>query len=54
MAYVAVKANDGQCLNLVSFSAINLECSGTDWVSWGQDYKEKHNLDSKQIWNSLC
>ena len=23
-------------------------------LPWGQDYKEKHKLDSKKIWNSPC
>ena len=36
-----MEANDGQCLNLVSFSAGNLECSCTD--SPGQDNNNNNN-----------
>ena len=28
--------------------------TGFGGLTWGQDYKEKHKLDSKQIWNSPC
>ena len=42
-----MKANDGQCLNLVSFSASNLECSCTD--SPGQDASPSQ-VPSQQCW----
>ena len=45
-----MKANDGQCLNLVSFSASNLECSCTD--SPGQDASPLQ-APSQQCWYSF-
>ena len=47
-----MKANDGQCLTLVSFSASNyLECSCTD--SPGQDASPSQ-VRSQQCWYSFA
>ena len=46
-----MKANDGQCLTLVSSSASNLECSCTD--SPGQDASPSQVL-SQQCWYSFA
>ena len=46
-----MKANDGQCLNLVSFGVSNLECSCTD--SPGQDASPSQ-VPSQQCWYSFA
>ena len=48
------KSNLVICLKRQVYNSCVLPAMTYGAETWGQDYKEKHKLDSKQIWNSPC